>query len=171
MRENVNAYQLKITLQGVEPFIWRRIVVKSNITFNKLHDIVQEAFGWENYHLFEFELEYGGRIDKDVKISEFFENINNFIYIYDMGDCWTHYIEVEKIFKPRSDSQYPRCIAGKRCCPPEDIGGCYGYMQALKIIKNRKYPEYRQVREHVGKGFKPEYFCKQEVNERLKELV
>lgn len=168
---STRVYQLKITLQGVSPLIWRRIVVKSDITFNRLHNIIQEAFGWENFHLFEFELEYGGGIDGYVKISEFFENISTFIYTYDMGDCWTHYIEVEKVFKPKSNSQYPRCTAGKRCCPPEDIGGSYGYMEALKIIKNRKYAEYRQVREHIGKGFKPEYFSKQEVNERLKEFV
>lgn len=163
-----NAYQLKITLQEIEPPIWRRIVIKNNISFRTLHDIIQETFGWENYHLYEFELGYGRIADLDFMISDFLKSIDDFTYIYDMGDCWVHRIEIEKTFTPRSNSQYPRCIAGKRNCPPEDIGGSYRYMQALKIIKNHKYPEYREVREYIGKDFSPEYFSKQEVNERLK---
>jgi hypothetical protein len=54
MSTNV-VYQLKITLEEIEPPIWRRVLVPAGITFHKLHKIIQAAFGWQNYHLFNFD--------------------------------------------------------------------------------------------------------------------
>ena len=48
------AVQLKITLRLENHKVWRRIVVPLNRTFEELHDIIQTAFGWKNYHLHEF---------------------------------------------------------------------------------------------------------------------
>jgi len=48
-------YQLKITMEEIEPPIWRRILVPANITFAKLHKIIQTAFGWQDYHLYNFD--------------------------------------------------------------------------------------------------------------------
>ena len=39
--------QLKITLQGLRPAIWRRVAVPANATFTGLHRVIQEAMGWE----------------------------------------------------------------------------------------------------------------------------
>lgn len=47
-------YQLKITLCGIEPPIWRRVLVPGNIKLDMLHETIQGAMGWKNCHLHEF---------------------------------------------------------------------------------------------------------------------
>ena len=46
--------QLKITLEGTKSAIWRRVQIEKNTTFFELHHILQIAFGWLNYHMFQF---------------------------------------------------------------------------------------------------------------------
>jgi hypothetical protein len=46
--------QLKIELDGIVPKIWRRFLVRDDISFRGLHEIIQIIMGWENYHLYEF---------------------------------------------------------------------------------------------------------------------
>jgi hypothetical protein len=48
-------YQLKITLLGIQPPIWRRILVPSTMRLCCLHDAVQAVFGWTDTHLHQWE--------------------------------------------------------------------------------------------------------------------
>jgi hypothetical protein len=48
-------HTIKVTLAGSRPPIWRRLQVPSAITLRALHDILQAAFGWEDYHMWVFE--------------------------------------------------------------------------------------------------------------------
>lgn len=125
-------YQLKISLKGARPPIWRRVQVPGNITLGRLHEIIQVAMGWYNCHLHEFEVQgqaYGQPMpeyDFDV-LNEIKIKLNQlvtqerfkFFYMYDMGDGWEHEILVEKILPPNPDTPYPVCIKGKRACPPK----------------------------------------------------
>ncbi|MEU0564991.1 plasmid pRiA4b ORF-3 family protein [Nonomuraea sp. NPDC005983] len=47
-------YQLKVTLRGVHPPIWRRVHVPSTATLEQLHEVIQVAMGWEQHHLHVF---------------------------------------------------------------------------------------------------------------------
>lgn len=47
-------HQIKITLQGVQPSIWRRVQVLSDCALARLHRVIQAVMGWEDYHLHEF---------------------------------------------------------------------------------------------------------------------
>jgi hypothetical protein len=49
-------YQIKVTLKGSKPPIWRRIQVTSATTLAQLHHILQCVMGWEGYHLYRFEV-------------------------------------------------------------------------------------------------------------------
>lgn len=49
--------QLRISLDGIKPEIWRRFLVEDSISFEKLHNIIQDVMGWENYHLYEFNID------------------------------------------------------------------------------------------------------------------
>ena len=43
-------------------------------------------------------------------------------YAYDFGDGWSHRLTVEKVLAPEPGVSYPRCVSGRRACPPELAG-------------------------------------------------
>lgn len=178
-------YQLKITLRGVTPPIWRRIQIKSNSTLYTLHNTIQEAMVWTNSHLHDFSKDgkYYGMVEEGIELAEGTLNERKHIiadvlksegdmlnYIYDFGDGWRHEIALEKILKAEEQINYPICIAGKRSCPIEDSGGSYGYMEMLKVLSDPKHEEYEECVDWAGEDYDPEYFNKDEINEILLEI-
>ena len=67
-------------------------------------------------------------------------------------------------------AKYPRCIDGKRACPPDDCGGAYGYEEFLEAIQDRKHEEHHEMLEWVGGKFDPEAFDIRRVNRTLQRL-
>ncbi len=174
-------YQLKVTLNGSKPPIWRRVQVPGDITLAKLHRILQAAMGWQDYHLHAFEvagMEYGQpdpdlhmRSDKSVKLNQLIPGEKfKFRYEYDFGDSWVHVLEVEKILPPEPEAHYPRCLAGKRACPPEDVGGIWGYADFLAAIRDPEHPEHDELLEWAGGEFDPEVFDLEAVNGQLAKI-
>ena len=179
-------YQFKITLRGAKPPIWRRIQVPETYTFYDLHVAIQDAMGWDDYHMHEFELVnpstgqniwigipdeiFGYDSGREIlagwkqKISQWLSLENKSAeYTYDFGDNWEHIIKLEKIL-PRKDSvKYPVCTAGKLACPPEDCGGIWGYADFLEIIGDPDNEEYEEMMEWAGDEFDPEHFSPNEV--------
>ena len=51
----MGAYQLKITIKGSKPPIWRRILVPERITFETLHHMIQASFCWSGQYPYQFE--------------------------------------------------------------------------------------------------------------------
>lgn len=49
-------YQMKVTLVGTDPPIWRRLLVPADLTLEQLHDVLQLAMGWEDCHMHEFRI-------------------------------------------------------------------------------------------------------------------
>jgi len=75
--------------------------------------------------------------EKKVKIAKYYSLSNKKAnYEYDFGDGWEHEVLLENILPAVANTQYPKCIAGKRACPPEDCGGVGGYEDLLEIIAN-----------------------------------
>lgn len=172
-------FQLKITLEGISPKIWRRFLVKYNITFQKLHDIVQTVMGWGNYHLYAFYVgkEKIGLPDpnfdneqlnaKKIKIKDKLSVKLKFGYVYDFGDNWEHMLTVEKILDDKG-TLVPVCLGGERASPPEDCGSIPGYYELMRIKKNKKHPEYKErIVEWLGEDFDFEKFNLNEVNKEL----
>jgi Plasmid pRiA4b ORF-3-like protein len=173
-------YQLKITLRDIKPPIWRRVQVK-DCSLAKLHDIVQTCMGWTNSHLHAFEIggEQYSEPDPDgmmetederkVKLSQVVVwGIKKFSYTYDFGDNWEHVIQVEKTLPAEPGVRYPRCLDGKRACPPEDCGGSWGYGDFLEAIQNPEHEQHEEMLEWIGKEFDPEKFDLEEVNAELR---
>ncbi|MCK4613418.1 MAG: plasmid pRiA4b ORF-3 family protein [Thermoplasmata archaeon] len=177
-----HVYQFKISLKGAKPPIWRRIQVPETYSFWDLHVAIQDAMGWDDYHLHEFEIvnpstgakmRIGlpeGDYDEEVlpgwkqKISHYFSMEKPLAgYIYDFGDWWEHRIRLEKIVPRDKDIDYPICIKGKRACPPEDCGGISRYYEFLETIKDPENKEHEDMLEWVGGGFDPERFDPEEV--------
>ena len=93
-----------------------------------------------------------------------------FLYEYDFGDSWIHEILVEKILPPEPKKRYPVCLKGKRACPPEDVGGPWGYADFLEAIRDPDHPEHEEYLEWAGEDFDPEAFDLDEVNRALRKM-
>jgi hypothetical protein len=176
-------YQIKVTLDGSKPPIWRRLLVPGDVTLEKLHYIIQEAMGWTNSHLHQFIVDgiyfgephpdYGFEMhdERRIRLKEITYNEGfKFRYEYDFGDSWMHTLAVEKIVEPEPGQQYPVCIKGKRACPPEDVGGVWGYGDFLEAIGDPDHSEHEMYLEWIGGEFDPEAFDLEETNTMLREL-
>jgi hypothetical protein len=161
-------FQLKITLNDSTPKVWRRILVSADYSFFDLHCAIQDAMGWVDYHLHNFyiaqkgtlvpitielpnpEIEsYGDELDeRKEKIADYFGvQVKQCRYCYDFGDSWDHTILLEKVIDMKDGDEYPKCIAGKNACPPEDCGGVGGYENLQQIMKDPKHEEYQEMLE------------------------
>jgi len=173
--------QLKITLADIKPPVWRRVEVE-DCTLLKLHKIIQVSMGWDNYHVWLFDIDgeqygddvidAGGDLDfasaRKAKLSQFVQaGIKKFRYTYDMGDNWEHVIQVEKVLDADPQVKYPRCVKGSRACPPEDCGGAWGYGDFLDAIQNPSHESHEEMLEWVGGSFDPEAFKIEAVNKEL----
>ena len=179
-QQTPQTYQLKITLNGAKPPIWRRVKVSGATDLFELHDIIQIAMGWEDSHLHQFVAggkRYGivddeydtGMIDEEgVRIDALLKKEEESIdYEYDFGDGWGHKVMLEKITPAIPGDVLPTCIGGSRACPLEDVGGVWGYEEFLKAYSDKDHPEHEDRLEWAGEDFDPEYFDPDEVNEIL----
>jgi hypothetical protein len=93
-----------------------------------------------------------------------------FRHEYDFGVSWLHQVLVEKILPLEPGQDYPVCIKGRRACPPEDVGGMWGYYSFLEAIQDPDHEEYEDYLEWVGGEFDPEAFDLDEANQALQAL-
>jgi hypothetical protein len=174
--------QLKVTLMGVKPPVWRRLLIPANIRLDQLHDVIQAAMGWEDYHLHAFSaagIDYGPPIPdldhRDERATTLAHLIgepgDRMRYAYDFGDGWEHEILVEKLLTGETGMRYPACIGGKSRCPPEDCGGSWGYASLRETLADPDHEEHADMIEWLGlrtaSEFDPAAFDVGEVNARL----
>ena len=187
---------LKIQLRGIkQPPVWRRIVIPASFTFHHLHETIQEAFDWWDYHLYQFEKspfdngwtvkvpdesdeEYGYDVtdSKKTLVSAFLRKmgLKKFVYVYDFGDSWVHDITVEAIDE-KTTLPHPVCLAGKGAAPHEDCGGIYGYENIKRLFaEDPDGEETQEYRQWLGldddEEFDPKRFDIDELNERLEGI-
>lgn len=179
-------YQFKITLLGSKPLIWRRIQVK-DCTLDKLHEHIQTAMGWTNSHLHQFEIK--GRLYGDpeflddgfgdfefvdstrTNLSQILPKIGKrfaFKYEYDFGDGWEHEVLFEGSPTIDAKAKYPHCLEGERACPPEDIGGIWGYAEYLEALADPKHERHAEFMEWSGK-FDPETFDPKQATKEMRK--
>ncbi len=178
-------YQLKVTLDDSKPPIWRRLLVLEDTSLFTLHKIIQRAMGWQDYHLHMFTIagqiygdpaddetgDLGTKNEKRFRLNQFgFREKVKFSYEYDFGDGWDHTILIEKILPADASVRYPVCITGKHACPPEDVGGVWGYDSFLETISNPDDPEYDEKLEWIGGEFDPEEFDLDGINQALQRI-
>jgi len=176
--------QFKVTLMGIEPEVWRRIVVPRNYSFWDLHVAIQDAMGWLDYHLHAFRMQNSetGEVHQigipddsfedaapvlagwEVPISGYFrEPGDRAFYEYDFGDGWEHEVVLEEIGSPIPRKRYPMCVNGARACPPEDCGGVPGYEELLEVLRDPTHEEHESMLEWVGGKYDPAAFSPKKV--------
>lgn len=180
MRKIRYGYRLHIQLCATKPAVWRRLLVAETTTLAQLHQIIQAAMGWENRHLYMFEIagQRYGIPDADwpddptmdarrYTIGQLLRHqALNIRYLYDFGDEWLHRIKMEACV-PLGDSTQahehplPQCLAGRNACPPEDCGGPIGFTELLQAPADDA-----PSRQH----FHPRHFDLHAAQQRVKAL-
>lgn len=176
-------YRFLILLQDAHPAIWRRIETM-DATLEQLHALIQTAMGWTNSHLHQFEIagtlytdprlmmdELGAIDYSDVHISDLVAKHGTewrMGYEYDFGDGWQHQVALEKVTDSEPGITYPRCIDGEGACPPEDIGGVYGFADYVEAITDPNHSEYENYLEWNG-PFDPTKFDAAKATRRMQK--
>lgn len=149
------AVQVKITLRGVsKPPVWRRLVVRADMSLDRLHEAIVAAFGWAGYHMHVFESgpdrfgspdpELGFTDESRVSLGELLGGVGDrLLYTYDFGDDWEHEIVVEELTD--ADARYPVLVAAKGACPPEDCGGPWGYAELKEILADPAHDRHQEM--------------------------
>ena len=163
--------RLKITLDDVKPVVLRRVEVPFDIRLDRLHLILQAAIGWTNSHLYEIRARgvrwstpypdqdwAGDFLDaRKARLGDVLEDVGTktLKYLYDFGDGWEHTIKIERLIDPEPGVLYPRLIEAKGRCPPEDIGGPWGYGEFLEALADPSHERHRELKEWFADDFNP----------------
>lgn len=97
-------------------------------------------------HVVSFEIDFSGdplkipiQMEKGLKLSE--ADFQHAKYIYDFGDFWRHYIDVEEIIEDHNVN-YPTFLDGSGDAPPEDVGGDPGFEEFSRVMADVDDPEH-----------------------------
>lgn len=174
------AFKLKVTLRDSDPKISRTIAVPTDLTFADLHEIIQIAMPWSNYHLHEFYFpkhrlrivqersdSFFGRDREEMEDRMMLADFHGdrFQYIYDFGDYWVHDITWLKDIQDR-DEDYPKVLKYTEEAPPEDCGGIWGYYNLLETLDDPDHPDHESRREWYGN---PDPYDIDDVNEYFEQ--
>lgn len=179
--------EIKVTLNEVEPTVWRKFIINTDANLVELHMAIQKSMGWKNCHMYDFVVNNGEKTFSPNDMSDLFGNeddsadpsgvtigdllfieVENIQYNYDYGDGWEHTVEIGKKVSPQPGTQYPLCTEGAGACPPEDCGGPHGYMDLCAILSNPEDEDYKEMRQWLGKGFDPSKFSVAKANKELR---
>jgi hypothetical protein len=167
-----------VQILDIEPKISRSLELPVALNFAQLHEVLQAAFGWTDSHLHQFNV--GGLIvgapefDQDglsghqtfeateVRLQDLVfpyeeDDSLTILYEYDFGDDWRHRIVMRRI-PAQAGVKYPRCVAGSRSRPPEDVGGPSGYLGFLEAWLDPTHDEHKAMCRWAGRKFDPECF-------------
>ncbi|GMQ87552.1 MAG: plasmid pRiA4b ORF-3 family protein [Gammaproteobacteria bacterium] len=175
-------YQIKVTLQHIQPQVWRRFRVVSTTNLADLHIALQIIMGWSNSHLHQFvkgdccygipdeEFPDNTLDEKNFRLDQLLKaEMDCLNYSYDFGDGWEHQVMLEKVLSFDQKTSSTHCLEGEWSCPPEDVGGPPGYVMFLEAISDASHPEHKEMLEWAGGEFDMEFFDLKVVNEALEK--
>lgn len=186
----VRVYEIGIELLHSPIKVNRVITVPSDIRLDVFGSVIQRAMGWGGGHLDAFSkngveytdaetaaesYHYGGSFDyKKVKLNELLTRKgSNMLYEYDFGDDWKHKVTLLS-YRDFVDGEKRECtvVSGEGACPPEDVGGVWGYADMLHILEhpqeNREM--YEEYMDWLPEDFDPHAYNAKMENIYLKRL-
>jgi hypothetical protein len=176
---------LKVTLEEVEPKVVRRLEAPLKIRLDRLHLVLQAAMGWTNSYLFEFRV---GDVGWGVPDPDFGDGplpatqatlldvvedtgARTIRYVYDFGDDWEHTAQVESVAAAEPDARYPRLLKARGACPPEDVGGVWGYAACIEARADPQHERHREILEWFDPDFDPTKVDEDAIQRRLEGLA
>ena len=179
--------RVKIQLDDWQPAIWRRVEVPLTTTLKGLHDIIQAAMPFENYHLFEFradgkryaipDREWDSLRDrtysaKNVQLGTLVDRgVSELAYTYDFGDDWRHTVTIEATDNADAGFDYPRFVDGEGRAPPEDVGGIPGFELFLDAMADPQHEQHDELVHWYGRPFEVDDIDEEEVRRRVEALA
>ncbi len=184
------ALTVRTDIDETSPPVWRRLVLRGDLTLDRVHEVIQTAFGWADSHLHRFwpgpdkqlwrgpyfltryDVDEGeeGILEVDVRLDQVLRDPGDrLFYTYDFGDDWTHTMRLESV-DPLADTAPPAvCTAGRRAGPLEDSGGPPGHNEL--VAAHRTDPSLAgledYLRDWVPAGWDPAEFDAEEVTRQL----
>lgn len=177
-----SVFRLRVQLRDVDPVVWRRLLVPGAVRMAKLADMLLAGMGWQNSHLHAFRVgdrRYGmcfdeypeGEIDeKQVTVLQALRDERRFTFDYDFGDSWEHEVVIEELTWSYFGLKVAVCVDGQNACPPEDVGGTWGYSEFLAAIADPAHEEHDSFLEWAGGSFDPARFDLAEANALLQKV-
>lgn len=182
IKVDLRIFQIKVTLEDAPLPIWRSLAVDAATSLAVLHEALQIAMGWENCHLHHFA--HGGlyytrpdeefdserhRDDRAFQISHLLKETGDECeYMYDFGDDWRHTLRLQEVVSSKTFASVPVCTGGEGACPPEDVGGVYGYAECLEALSDESHSEHKSYRDWIGVGFDSVFFSLEETNRKMR---
>jgi Plasmid pRiA4b ORF-3-like protein len=157
--------RIRADLRGTRPPLWRRLELASDLHLDRVHDIMQAAFGWTDSHLHRFAsstASYGpdtayylcpfdagdgvdGVPEEQVRLDEVLSDAGDLLfYEYDYGGGWEHTIRLEAVLPCAESAPQAACTAGRRPGPPEDCGGVGGY-ELIAAATDPQHPDHAEA--------------------------
>lgn len=183
--EATRIVHLRVTLDEVEPAVMRRVEVPLAIRLDRLHLVLQAAMGWTNSHLYEIRTRDGswGMPDPDfgdgprdaskVRLEDVLKDAGakSLKYLYDFGDCWEHSLRIVRIADAEPGIAYPRLVEAVGRCPPEDVGGAWGYGDFLEALADPNHEDHADKLEWAGGHFDPANADAESLAEEVRRLA
>lgn len=145
---DVMTFRVRVDLRRSKLRIWRRLELRSDLTLDVMHRVLQTAFGWTDMHLWRFALggdpfsqmgqsylcpwdvedrdswDDGGLPASGVRLDETMQDAGDVLfYVYDYGDHWELTLRLEEVSAAAVDAPSAVVLSGRRAAPPEDCGG------------------------------------------------
>ena len=175
-----DALEIDVHIVDTSPKIWRRLLVPARVPLHVVHDALQIAFGWQDYHLHDFRAggvrftipheddEVFAADERTTPLGAVMRADSPLVYTYDFGDHWQHEVALVRVHQDAAEGL--RCLDGARACPPEDCGGTAEYEHLVAVLADPEHEEHADLRTWVGRKFDAEKFDLAAVNKKLAVL-
>ncbi|MCB9061404.1 MAG: plasmid pRiA4b ORF-3 family protein [Halobacteriovoraceae bacterium] len=175
-KQKPGVYEFTVSLVNTKPLVWRKFLAHEIIDLDELHMLIQITMGWNNAHLYAFEINRKFYSDEEsavemdyipsngIELRDVLGSSKKFTYTYDFGDDWLHEIEITNTLEDDPKMNYPVCIAGENACPPEDCGGPHSFENLKKVISGKNSKEKDELLTWLGGFYNPATFDPNFVN-------
>lgn len=174
----LQVFRVSVDLKHAKPPIWRRLDVRSDLTLDVVHRVLQAAFGWTDSHLWRFSLggqpfdpesqvflcpwdveegEYddeGGIPAASVRLDETIQVPGEILsYVYDYGDNWELTLRLEDVQPAAPDTPSAVAVDGRRAAPPEDCGSRRTAEELAEVLEDPSRFDIEETNETLGSPF------------------
>jgi hypothetical protein len=171
-------FVVRVDLRHAKPPIWRRLEVRSDLTLDVVHRVLQAAFGWTDSHLWRFSLggdpfmassqvflcpwdveegefeDEGGIPAAAIRLDEAVQFPGEILsYAYDYGDNWELALRLESVLPGAAGTPSAVAVDGRRAAPPEDCGGRRTADELAEVMDDPSLFDLGEVNEALQNPF------------------